>query len=459
METNRRVCARCTTRLAGDNRSTLCGPCSRQVIRPGAAPELPDGFWRRPAMREALRSRHFGQVLYAYRLEHRPALTQSKVGRWLDLSQGQISRLEGSHQPVRDLRKLESWARALRIPEPCLWFQFGPADEAIVRAPMIAVDGMTPWDELVRKLNRSEVGTSTLEQLQIVTEELCCEYAWRDANALKADARQCLQGISALLSGPCTLREHRELLVLAGWLMLLTGCIEYDTGNHRQAELDRTAAFRIGEETGHGEIIAWAFEMAAWFALTQGRLNAVTLACEAGTAAAPHSSVAVQLSAQAAKAAARMGQRDTVTKILDDGYRLLGEHDRPTRPDNHFVIDPSKWDFYSMDCYRIVGEDKRAAEHAQEVLRMSQRPDGGERSPMRATEARLTLAVVALRQGDLQEAANWTTGALSAERKSVDSLAMVADELRSEANRLFPRDPAARAVTAQIEQAYAELRS
>ena len=153
-----------------------------------------------------------------------------------------------------------------------------------------------------------------------------------------------------------------------------------------------------------------------------------------------------------------MGQRDTVTRILDDGYRLLGEHDRPTRPDNHFVIDPSKWDFYAMDCFRIVGEDRRAAEHAREVLRMSRHWDGTERSPMRATEARLTLAVVALRQGDLQEAANWTSGALAAERQSVDSLVMVADELRSEANRLFPGDPAARAVTAQIEQAYTGLR-
>ncbi|MDQ3402793.1 MAG: hypothetical protein M3548_05305 [Actinomycetota bacterium] len=323
---------------------------------------------------------------------------------------------------------------------------------------MTDLDGMTPWDEPVRRLNRSEVGDGTLEQLQIVTEELCCEYAWRDASALKADARQCLQGITALLSGPCSLREHRELLVLAGWLMLLTGCVEYDTGNYRQAELDRAAAFRIGQETGHGEIIAWSFEMTAWFALTQGRLNAVAPACAAGTAAAPHSSVAVQLSAQAAKAAARMGQRDTVMKILDDGYRLLGEHDRPTRPDNHFVIDPSKWDFYAMDCFRIAGEDRKAAEHAQEVLRVSHRLDGSERSPMRATEARLTLAVVGLRQGDLAEAAEWTTSALTTERKSFDSLVMVADELCKEAQRLFPNDPAARAVTEPITQAYAAIR-
>ncbi|MPZ66626.1 MAG: helix-turn-helix domain-containing protein [Pseudonocardiaceae bacterium] len=67
-------------------------------------------------MRDALDARHFGQVLYAYRHEHRPVLTQAKVGRWLGLTQGQVSRLERSDQPTHDLSKLDHWARALRIP-------------------------------------------------------------------------------------------------------------------------------------------------------------------------------------------------------------------------------------------------------------------------------------------------------------------------------------------------------
>ncbi|SER79789.1 hypothetical protein SAMN04487818_105264 [Actinokineospora terrae] len=448
-----KACETCRRPMASDNSGRLCTPCARRSVQASPAEEKPDEFWRRPALREALRSKHIGYVINAYRLEHRPVLTQAAVGRWLGLGQPQVSRLESSRTPVHDLNKLEAWARALHIPQPHLWFQLGKV------SAQVGADSDTPWDELVRGLNRSDVGPRTVEQLQIFTEELCCEYAWRDAGELKAEARRCLQGISTLLSGSCTLVEHRELLVTAGWLMLLTGCIEYDMGNYRQAELDRSAAFRVGEETGHGEIIAWAFEMSAWFALTQGRLNAVGPACEAGTAAAPNSSVAVQLSAQAAKAAARMGQRDSVTKILDQGYRLLGQHERPTRPDNHFVIDPTKWDFYAMDCYRIVGEDRRAAEHAQEVLRISRRPDGSDRSPMRATEARLTLAVVALRQGDVAEAAEWTTTALAAERKSFDSLAMVADELRAEAERLFPNDPVAKAVTEPIKQAYALMRA
>ena len=125
-----RSCQGCGTRLARDNRSRLCSPCSRHEVAVSSAPIKQDGFWQRPALRDALESRHFGQVLNAYRYEHRPVLTQAKVGRWLGLTQGQVSRLERTAQPSHDLLKLEQWARALHIPQRYLWFQLPrqPAD-------------------------------------------------------------------------------------------------------------------------------------------------------------------------------------------------------------------------------------------------------------------------------------------------------------------------------------------
>ncbi|MGH3840485.1 MAG: XRE family transcriptional regulator [Pseudonocardiaceae bacterium] len=116
-------CQGCGTRLARDNRSQLCGPCSRREIQGSRAPIKQDCFWQRAALRDALESRHFGQVLNAYRYEHRPVLTQAKVGRWLGLTQGQVSRLERTAQPTHDLNKLDQWARALHIPERDLWFE------------------------------------------------------------------------------------------------------------------------------------------------------------------------------------------------------------------------------------------------------------------------------------------------------------------------------------------------
>ncbi|MGC7093388.1 hypothetical protein ACPZ19_01865 [Amycolatopsis lurida] len=229
----------------------------------------------------------------------------------------------------------------------------------------------------------------------------------------------------------------------------MIGCLDYDMGNKRGAEFARQSAFEVGKEANHGEIQAWSFEMGAWFALTRGKHQAVADFARGGLRAAPHSSVAVQLTALKAKAAARMG--GCVDRILDDGFSILGKHDNPSRPGHHFVIDPTKWPFYAMDCYRISRQNDESALHASEVLRLSRGPGGVEKSPMRAAEARLTLAALSLRDGDLESAADYTAKALSVERKSVSSLLLVADEVAREARSRYPGEVAVREIGERIE--------
>src|SRR5439155_23480940 len=116
------------------------------------------------------------------------------------------------------------------------------------------------------------------------------------------DAQGWLRRIVSQLRKPVGLRQHTELLVAAGWLALLVGCLEYDLGMRTAAEATRTAARQLGDEAGHGEILAWSYEMTAWFALTQGRYQPVLTAAEAGRAADSTHSVAAQLQRQQAKA-------------------------------------------------------------------------------------------------------------------------------------------------------------
>ena len=129
-----RCCQRCGTRLARDNHSRWCSPCSRHETQAPGSPTKPDEFWQRTALQDALNARHFGQVLYAYRHEHRPVLTQAKVGRWLGLTQGQVSRLERTEEPCHDLKKLDEWAHTLHIPERYLWFQLSSPTRAYPRS-------------------------------------------------------------------------------------------------------------------------------------------------------------------------------------------------------------------------------------------------------------------------------------------------------------------------------------
>lgn len=94
-------------------------------------------------------------------------------------------------------------------------------------------------------------------------------------------------------------------------------------------------------------------------------------ACRAGTDVIPHHGVAVQLFAQEAKAWARIGDRRQTEVALDKGRRLLESLPCPENLDHHFVVDPAKFDYYAMDCYRALGVNTMAGNLADEVIQDS----------------------------------------------------------------------------------------
>jgi hypothetical protein len=231
------------------------------------------------------------------------------------------------------------------------------------------------------------------------------------------------------------------VLSLAGVFALLVGCVEYDMGDKSSAEATRQAARTLGREAGNAEVVGWAHEMQAWYALTQGDYRGTIAASNAGQAAAPGLGVSVQLAAQKAKAWARIGDRRQVEVTLDQGRALLETLPHPDNLDNHFVVDPSKFDFYAMDCYRVLGENRLAHAYAHEVLRSGTSFDGIERSPMRNAEARVTLGVLAARDGDVEAAVHHGEQAMAGERRSLPSLAMCSRELGSILRRHYASAP------------------
>jgi transcriptional regulator with XRE-family HTH domain len=299
--------------------------------------------------------------------------------------------------------------------------------------------------EIVNRINVSDVNQATIDALRLTVERLCSEYASRSPSSLIIEGRQWLRRIVEMQERRLTLQQRRETLELAGWLALLVGCLEYDTGNRGGAEATRRAALKMGVESETPGIVGWAYEMRAWFALTAGDYRGVLAAAEAGKAAAGSHSVGAQLIAQEAKAYARMGKGREMQDALDRGRVLLDRLPYPENIENHFVVDPSKFDFYAMDCYRQTNEGERARELASEVIRASTDFDQHERWPMRIAEARITLGVVAAREGELDEALIHGHRAISGDRKSLPSLSMVARDLGDVLSAQFAGEPGAAA--------------
>ena len=452
-----RRCPGCGTVLAADNTARLCSRCHReqrdQLRTPPA--QLRNEFFETDDFRAAFESQHIGKIFKVYRNHPRhlqlfgKALNQELLGRWLGLTQAQVSKLENG-KPEQNIETLRNYARILHLPRHLLWFDF--PGQSRVRLPrssgaggngnnlispasrdeiLIAATGMDTL-ELLQRVRASAIDSSTVDALNITVEQLCCDYSHADARELMATGKEWLGKVTELLGNRLTLAQHRDILNNAGMLALLVGCLEYDVGDAASAEATRRMAMGLGAESGDPGIVGWSQEMLAWFHLTAGNHRAVVPAAETGILAAPSHSVAVQLYGQQAKAYARMGMPEKVHEALESGRALLDKLPYPARPDHHFVVDPDKWDFYAMDTYRIVGEDELARRNAEEVIRRSVNPEGVVVAPMRKAEAQLTLGVIAARQGDIDEATSLGMQALQDGRQSRPSLLMVAGELEHE---------------------------
>jgi tetratricopeptide (TPR) repeat protein len=292
--------------------------------------------------------------------------------------------------------------------------------------------------EVVQRIGRSSVDVTTLAALELTIEQLCCEYSGHDATQLIAKSRKWLSRITRLLDERLTLVQRKHLLDAAGWLTLLIGCLEYDMGRYRAAEAARTRAMQLAHDATNASLLGWAHELRAWFALTNGRYREVLEAAHAGQDAAPGRSVSVQLLAQEAKAWARMASQRNALRALEKGRVLLDSLPYPERPDNHFVVEPDKFEFYAMDCYRLIGDDHLAEMLAREIVRKSITFDGADISPMRRAEAELTLGVIAARNGAVDEALSYGHKALSIDRRSQPSLLMVGFELHHALSQRYP---------------------
>jgi hypothetical protein len=77
---------------------------------------------------------------------------------------------------------------------------------------------------------------------------------------------------------------------------------------------------------------------------------------------------------------------------------------------------------YAATVYTWLGDDQRAREHALEVIKEHVRPDGTTRAPMRTAEARLSLATISAREGDLEGAVTWGKSAFEFDTKPMADL-------------------------------------
>ncbi|MGH3191688.1 MAG: helix-turn-helix domain-containing protein [Streptosporangiaceae bacterium] len=281
--------------------------------------------------------------------------------------------------------------------------------------------------ELARRAEASDVGSGTVELLQASAGRLCRDYPTVDPRVLTGHAMTRLDYVTNLLGKRVTLAQHRDLLVVAGWLSALLACTCYDAGDPGTAEAARRMTRQFGEHASHGELIAWSYEIAAWYALVEGRFAQAVALCEAGLAHAGISNAAVQLTLQASRAYARMAD-DRAGKMLTVGGAVLARLPVPEYPEHHFLFDRDKFEFYTATVYTWLGTDDAAAEeNAREVVARCHGPGGVITWPTRLSTTLVNLGQIAGRRGDLDEAVGLGGESLRCGRRSAELLPRAAE--------------------------------
>lgn len=386
-----------------------------------------------------------------------------ELARQVPCNAGHISQLRnGQKRPSRQTaRRLDEvldagGTLAVLAPEPASRSRLAPASaDGGVISSCDAADKVLELIEFTRRAGRSDLGSGTLEALQVVTDRLCRAYPTAAPPVLRDHARKYLGYTVGLLDQRMTLRQHRELLVSAGWLAALLACVCYDAGDPTAAEAARKMTYQLGEQAGHGELACWALEIAAWFALVEGRFADTVALCEAGLGRAGVSNGGVQLTLQASRGYARMGD-PRAGQMLAAGRAMLRRLPEPEHPEHHFVFDRDKYEFYTATIYTWLGTDDAAAvENAREVIARCLGPDGAVRWPTRMSTTLVNLGQIAGRRGDLDEAVGLGVAALGCGRRSAELLPRAA-ELE---HRLAARYPDERLVGMYEEALREEIRT
>jgi transcriptional regulator with XRE-family HTH domain len=283
--------------------------------------------------------------------------------------------------------------------------------------------------ELNRRAEASDVGGTALRAVDLAVADLARRYIRTPPAELLIVIRRRSRDLVRLLDGRSTLTQRRRLLVAGGWLALLAATVHVDLGHRIAARIARDTATALGRETGEAELVAWAVEGAAWEAVVdQDWPEAVSLA-RAGQRIAPAGrSAAVQLAAQEARAAARLGDAAIVQTALTRAATALA-HQPEGPPDHHFVFDARKLTSYTATALAWLG-DPAAEAHALEVIRTAI-------SPRRLATARIDLGLVLVGLDRPDEAA--ALGALAVDsRRLLPSNVWRAGELAAALAARYP---------------------
>jgi transcriptional regulator with XRE-family HTH domain len=416
-----RRCTKCTTPLARDQTGRLCSPCERF----GREHVPPSGVWHEASVSEALRSRHFGRVMTAYRQSHDPVMTQAAMGQLLELTQAQVSRIENAVVPPAHLVKLQRWAAALGVPAELLWFAPASRGDGSVTAwnATVPAESQRNGESVERrkflKVGATAIGATLLAGPAAATTRRVSPGCITDG---VRDMTRHFRGLDNRFGGGHSksvataylttivepqLREaggraadRKRLLSAAAELQHLVGWMSFDTGQPSDGHRYMRQALKLCQEAGNDALVAEMLAGMSHQATFHGSANsAVDLALAAGHSAKRAGSPALRAEAAVmeAHALALGSDRPGALNALGEAERAFNASDPSNSPEWLSYFDHAYLAAKFGHTFKELGMAAEAELFARRSLDMT---DGYDRGRMFNTAL---LASALADQGKLEE--------------------------------------------------------
>lgn len=237
-----------------------------------------------------------------------------------------------------------------------------------------------------------------------------------------------------------SLREARELARHAGMLSVILAWIAHDLGQGDLVQAYCDDAWTQSEQSGVLEVGAWAEDVRSTHALYDNRPLDALVAATRGMAVAPRNgNAAIRLSAQVARAYARLGKAD------DFEQAAVRAHNHQQRLPLHgaglFAVDAVRITSYDASSYVWLGHAPRARAAAEEAIGHYRAFPGPFQAPTRLAIAQLDLAQAHSALGEPDAAIAMAREALASGRL-VDSVRGRAQQLDRTLQRRYPQHSA-----------------
>lgn len=403
---------------------------SQATVNVTQAPNLPSDFWSQVEIEQACREQHFGHLLKSYRELQDPVVKQSELAQMLQLTQGQISRIERNKTPITDLAKLARWSNILGIPASILWFaisnksctendlpstidstEVDSEGEDVRRrdliksvgigAALLGASGLQPslsetpsyravgmesveimreWTRMFRKLDNQYGGGHALSQIG--------HYVATEVTPKLRDTR-------------CTEALRKKLFSAAAEIYQLAGWMSYDIGKVEQGRQCLSQALRLCHDVGNhpfaAELLAGMSHQASFLRKSDDAVDFALAAKETARKIGLHALASEAAVMAAHGLALQQNKRRCLTELQEAEAQFCRIREGES-PDWLAYFDDAYLSAKFGHTLKDLGESTEAERFARRSLRMS---DGYERGRMFNTAL---LASTLADQGKVDEA-------------------------------------------------------